>query len=91
MAFLRQPTLWDGVFLTRHHLPLTTNNTICWERLAIEYIISRIIRTQHSFLKIAASVEVGFIKNIVQQTFPKSTFKIEVKAAIIDNNRVTTI
>ena len=22
MAFLRQPTLWDGVFLTRHHLTL---------------------------------------------------------------------
>ena len=20
MAFLREPTLWDGVFLTRHHL-----------------------------------------------------------------------
>ena len=22
MAFLREPTLWDGVFLTRHHLSM---------------------------------------------------------------------
>ena len=25
MAFLRQPTLWDGVFLTRHHLIIIIN------------------------------------------------------------------
>jgi hypothetical protein len=26
MAFLREPTLWDGVFLTRHHLSLALKN-----------------------------------------------------------------
>ena len=29
MAFLRQPTLWDGVFLTRHHLNLCCMYVVC--------------------------------------------------------------
>ena len=39
MAFLRQPTLWDGVFLTRHHLS-SQLMTLIWHNILLRSMIS---------------------------------------------------